>query len=46
MDYYVIETDWDENLNSPWDTLWEDLEEGSLACLDGDRKSTRLNSSH
>jgi hypothetical protein len=35
MDYFVIDTDWDENLNSPWDTLWEDTEEGSLDCLDG-----------
>jgi hypothetical protein len=35
VEYYVIETDWDESLNSPWDALWDDLPYDALGCLDG-----------
>jgi hypothetical protein len=35
MNYFVIDTDWDENLNSPWDALWDDGPDGSLDCLGG-----------
>ncbi len=35
MDYFVIDTDWDENLDSPWDTLWDECEFGALDCLGG-----------
>ena len=35
MDYYVVDTDWDADGNSPWDALWPDLDDDALACLDG-----------
>lgn len=35
MDYFVIDTDWDENLDSPWDALWDECEYGALDCLGG-----------
>lgn len=34
MDYFLIETDWDETLNSPWDTLWC-VGSDDLDCLRG-----------
>lgn len=35
MDYFVIDTDWNEKGNSPWDALWDQGPYGSLDCLDG-----------
>jgi len=35
VDYFVIDTDWDDNYNSPWDALWHDLAYDALDCLDG-----------
>lgn len=35
MDYYVIETNWDEDNNSPWDAIWPDLPDDALDCLLG-----------
>lgn len=35
MDYFVIDTDWDKNFNSPWDALWDECEDGALDCLGG-----------
>ena len=35
MDYFVIDTDWDENRNSPWDALWYAGGIDSLDCLAG-----------
>lgn len=35
MKYYLIDTDWDENCNSPWDAIWDDLPYGALDCLSG-----------
>jgi hypothetical protein len=33
--YYLIETDWDETHNSPWDAVWHDLDWRALICLRG-----------
>lgn len=35
MDYFLIDTDWDENLDSPWDALWDDCGFRALDCLSG-----------
>ncbi len=35
MQYFAIDTDWDESLNSPWDALWHEGEYDALGCLDG-----------
>src|SRR5580704_16509651 len=35
VDYFVIDIDWDENLDSPWDALWDECEDGALECLGG-----------
>jgi hypothetical protein len=37
MQYFVVDTDWDENLNSPWDALWHEGEYNALGCLDGSK---------
>jgi hypothetical protein len=35
VDYFVIDTDWDETLNSPWDALWYEGDSEALDCLAG-----------
>lgn len=35
MDYFVIDTDWDKNFNSPWDSLWDGEPYRALDCLGG-----------
>lgn len=35
MDYFVVDVDWEESLNSPWDTLWYEGEPEALDCLQG-----------
>jgi hypothetical protein len=35
MEYFLIDTDWDENLDSPWDALWDEAKFGALDCLGG-----------
>lgn len=35
MKYYLIDTDWDETHNSPWDAVWHDLGWRALDCLHG-----------
>lgn len=35
MNYYVMDTDWNENLDSPWDALWDQGSYDALDCLSG-----------
>jgi hypothetical protein len=35
VDYFVIDTAWDETRNSPWDALWYEGEHDALDCLGG-----------